>query len=67
MDAAELEIIPLFADLPLDQRASVARACDTLQVDEGTVSCVKGTPAARAGGAGGGGGASRHDRYAHRR
>jgi CRP-like cAMP-binding protein len=37
MDAAELETIPLFADLPLDQRASVARACDTLEVDEGTV------------------------------
>ena len=23
--------------MPLDQRASVARACDTLEVDEGTV------------------------------
>ena len=37
MDAAELETIPLFADLTLDQRASVASVCDTLEVDEGTV------------------------------
>ena len=37
MDAAELETIPLFADLTIDQRASVASVCETLEVDEGTV------------------------------
>jgi CRP/FNR family transcriptional regulator, cyclic AMP receptor protein len=37
MDAARLETIPLFAGLTLDQRASVASACDELEVEDGTV------------------------------
>ena len=37
MDASRLETIPLFAKLTLDQRASVASVCDTLEVEEGTV------------------------------
>ena len=37
MDASQLETIPLFARLTLDQRASVARVCDTLEVESGTV------------------------------
>ena len=37
MDAAQLDTIPLFAGLTLDQRAAVARACDELEVEEGTV------------------------------
>ena len=37
MDASQLETIPLFAELTLDQRASVASVCDTLEVEEGTV------------------------------
>ena len=37
MDAARLETIPLFSGLTLDQRASVASACDELEVDEGAI------------------------------
>lgn len=37
MDAAKLDTIPLFAGLTLDQRESVASACDELEVEEGTV------------------------------
>jgi len=37
MDASKLETIPLFAELTLDQRASVASVCDTLEVEEGAV------------------------------
>ena len=37
MDAARLETIPLFAGLTLDQRESVASACDELEVETGTV------------------------------
>jgi CRP-like cAMP-binding protein len=37
MDAAKLDTIPLFAGLTLDQRASVAGACDELEVDVGVV------------------------------
>jgi len=37
VDAAKLDTIPLFAGLTLDQRASVAGACDELEVDDGTV------------------------------
>ena len=37
MDAARLDTIPLFAGLTLDQRASVAGACDELEVEDGTV------------------------------
>jgi CRP-like cAMP-binding protein len=37
MDAAKLDAIPLFANLSLDQRASVASACEELEVEEGTV------------------------------
>jgi len=37
MDAAKLDTIPLFAGLTLDQRASVAGACDELEVEDGTV------------------------------
>ena len=37
MDAAQLDTIPLFAGLTLDQRASVASACDELVVEEGTM------------------------------
>ena len=37
MDAAQLDTIPLFAGLTLDQRESVASACDELEVEEGTV------------------------------
>jgi len=37
MDASQLETIPLFAELTVDQRASVASVCDTLDVEEGTV------------------------------
>ena len=36
MDAARLDAIPLFAGLTLDQRASVARACDELAVEAGS-------------------------------
>jgi CRP-like cAMP-binding protein len=37
VDAHELEAIPLFAGLTVDQRTMVASACDELEVDEGTV------------------------------
>ena len=37
MDAAKLDTIPLFAGLTLDQRASVAGACDELEVESGAV------------------------------
>jgi CRP-like cAMP-binding protein len=37
MDPSQLETIPLFAELTLAQRASVASVCDTLEVEEGTV------------------------------
>lgn len=37
MDAAKLDTIPLFAGLTLEQRASVAGACDELEVEDGTV------------------------------
>jgi CRP/FNR family cyclic AMP-dependent transcriptional regulator len=37
MDAAQLDTIPLFAALTVDQRASVASACDELEVEDGTV------------------------------
>jgi len=37
MDAAQLDTIPLFAALTVDQRASVASACDELEVGDGTV------------------------------
>jgi CRP/FNR family transcriptional regulator, cyclic AMP receptor protein len=37
VDAAKLDTIPLFAGLTLDQRASVASACDELEVEDGTV------------------------------
>jgi len=37
MDAAPLDTIPLFAGLTIDQRESVASACDQLEVEEGTV------------------------------
>ncbi len=37
MDASKLGTIPLFAGLTLDQRASVAGACNELEVEEGTV------------------------------
>jgi len=37
MDAAPLDTIPLFAGLTIDQRESVASACDQLAVEEGTV------------------------------
>lgn len=36
MDAAALESIPLFAQLTLEQRASVAEACEELEVESGT-------------------------------
>jgi CRP-like cAMP-binding protein len=36
MDAARLDAIPLFAGLTLDQRASVAGACDELSVEAGS-------------------------------
>ncbi len=36
MDAARLDAIPLFAELTLDQRASVAGACDELSVEAGS-------------------------------
>lgn len=35
MDAGRLDTIPLFADMTLDQRASVARVCEELTVDDG--------------------------------
>jgi CRP-like cAMP-binding protein len=35
MDAAQLDGIPLFAGLTLDQRASVASACEELEVEPG--------------------------------
>ena len=37
MDAAQLDTIPLFAGLTLEQRASVAGACDELEVEDGAV------------------------------
>ena len=36
MDAGHLDAIPLFAGLTLDQRASVAGACDELAVEAGS-------------------------------
>jgi CRP-like cAMP-binding protein len=36
MDAARLDAIPLFEGLTLDQRASVAGACDELSVEAGS-------------------------------
>ena len=36
MDAARLDAIPLFEELTLDQRASVAGACDELSVEAGS-------------------------------
>jgi CRP/FNR family cyclic AMP-dependent transcriptional regulator len=36
VDAASLDSIPLFADLTLDQRATVAEACAELTVEAGT-------------------------------
>jgi voltage-gated potassium channel len=36
MDAARLDAIPLFSGLTLDQRASVAGACDELSVEAGS-------------------------------
>jgi CRP-like cAMP-binding protein len=36
MDAAQLEAIPLFSQLTLDQLATVARACEELDVQAGT-------------------------------
>ncbi len=36
MDAARLDAIPLFAELTLDQQASVAGACDELSVEAGS-------------------------------
>jgi CRP-like cAMP-binding protein len=36
VDAADLDTIPLFAGLTLDQRATVAEACAELSVDAGT-------------------------------
>ena len=35
MNAAALEEIPLFAQLTLDQRESVARACEEVEIDAG--------------------------------
>ena len=35
VDAAELDAIPLFAGLTLDQRASIARMCEQLEVEAG--------------------------------
>ena len=35
MDAAQLESIPLFAGLTLDQRETVARACEEVEIDAG--------------------------------
>jgi len=37
MDAAQLDSIPLFQGLTVEQRASVARACEELEVEAGTV------------------------------
>ncbi len=36
MDATQLDAIPLFAGLTLDQRASVAGSCEELAVDAGS-------------------------------
>ena len=36
MDAAQLDAIPLFAGLTLDQRAAIASACEELEVEEGS-------------------------------
>ena len=36
MEAAQLESIPLFAGLTLDQRATVAEACAEITVEAGT-------------------------------
>jgi CRP-like cAMP-binding protein len=36
MDAAQLDAIPLFAGLTVDQRASIASACEELEVEEGS-------------------------------
>lgn len=36
MDAADLEEIPLFAQLTLDQRESVAQACAEVEIDAGS-------------------------------
>ena len=36
MEAAQLESIPLFAGLTIDQRATVAQACEEITVDAGT-------------------------------
>jgi CRP-like cAMP-binding protein len=35
MDAAQLESIPLFAELTLDQRETVARACEEMEIEAG--------------------------------
>jgi CRP-like cAMP-binding protein len=35
MDAAQLESIPLFAGLTLDQRETVARACEEVEIEGG--------------------------------
>jgi len=37
MDASQLETIPHFAELTLDQHRSVASVCDPLDVEEGTI------------------------------
>ena len=37
MDAAELVAIPLFADMTLDERASIARVCEELEIEEGAM------------------------------
>ena len=36
MDAGQLDSIPLFASLTLDQRESVARACEEVEVEAGS-------------------------------
>ena len=36
MDAAQLDAIPLFAELTLDQRASVASSCEELAAEAGS-------------------------------
>ena len=36
MDAAQLDAIPLFAELTLDQRASVASSCEELSAEAGS-------------------------------
>ena len=37
MDAAELVAIPLFADMTLDERASIAQVCEELEIEEGAM------------------------------